>query len=51
MPVPWSPADDRKSSDLVACTIMASEAFQVGHWKGDDNHEGPCLHSIESANC
>ena len=51
MPVPWSPADDSKSSDLVACTRRASEGFQVGNWEGDDSHEGPCLHSVESANC
>ena len=47
----WSTADDSKSSDLVACTRRASEGFQVGHWEGDDSHEGPYLHNVESANC
>ena len=51
MAVLWSLADDKGSSTLAACMSKASEGVQVGHSEGDNSHEGPYLHSVESANC
>ena len=44
-------ADDRDSSTLLAWTSKASEGFQVDHSVGNDNHRGPCFHSVELTNC
>ena len=46
-----SPADDTGSSLLAACNSKTSVGVQVGHSVEDDSHEGPWLHSVESASC
>ena len=51
MVVLWTLIDDRGLSTLLASTSKASEGFQVGHSEGDDSHEGPYLHSVESTSC
>jgi len=51
MVVLCSPANDWGSLLLAACTSKASDGIRVGHSAGVDSHEGPWLHSVESASC